>query len=595
MEEKDLKKKTSKTTKSSTKNTPKSRKVKTIDKKDIIKDEKKETSNKKTAVKKATSNKKNDSKTTKKDVKKTSTTSKAKKESKTLIEEKNDTLNSAKFENINVNTATKEPVKKEAIKTENEKEEIKEVKIVDDKALDDIEEVRKIIKESKHEKNKDDDLYLTKSFKSLRKASFFKQFMKKVLSYIVVLGVLFAICYFFLYPYVKKNFFINPKEKINKVLDDAINGVIDLTDTYMMGNEFSVAATFDVKTNNSENKKLNDYIYTFDGNFDRLNKSYKIKYGLNEENIKLFNIVNKDSKYVSYDDESYFLSNSDENGWNDFIINKIERDNFKYYLNKHKDFISEFINKQKLNNSKDSITINGKDINVNKYSISLSKDDVNQLVGKYKKEVLSDYKIMSFYQRFNLDEDGVIELIKNYFNDALNINIYLDSKYNFKGFDIENNGFRDVYYYCDEELIDIHFNDINKQQFDIKGNVKNKVITLNIKYMNNEYGKVIINELSKDKIDIEFNLGDYTGNIKSIDKNSFVIDITYNYGSIKTTLHISLVMKDEKYNINFDENLVNGNDYVFNNAKNIFINELDDLGLYRIINEYNKNGFIMLK
>ena len=54
-------------------------------------------------------------------------------------------------------------------------------------------------------------------------------------------------------------------------------------------------------------------------------------------------------------------------------------------------------------------------------------------------------------------------------------------------------------------------------------------------------------------------------------------------------------MKDEKYNINFDENLVNGNDYVFNNAKNIFINELDDLGLYRIINEYNKNGFIMLK
>ena len=177
-------------------------------------------------------------------------------------------------ESMDIEDASKSEIKKEKRENASKKSQEKEIKTdkVNDKLKieDEVEEIREAednkrkelkIKEAKNEKNEpdnkeiDDDIYLTTSFKPLKKRISFSKIMKKAIIFIVIILVIGSVGYFVGMPiYIK---YINSRPKIifDKTVEYVSDEMINVINDYNLGNNSLFADVNFVVDNNGETRE----------------------------------------------------------------------------------------------------------------------------------------------------------------------------------------------------------------------------------------------------------------------------------------------------------------------------------------------------
>ena len=532
---------------------------------------------------KKTSTKKNTSK------KNTSKKAQATNKKQTKTTKKVTTTNNSKAKtSAPKKSSPKKNTTKKDIKAKNspKQEKIEEVRIEETQKPELTEEEIKIILASdKEEQNKVTDntesIYLTKSFKTLSKETRVGHAFKKILLYAIILIGLFALGYYIIYPYIIKKLVINPNDKINEIISKIANDTEELIDAYIPNDSFVINSIIDVESDDEEYSSLNNYRYYLTNEVDTKNKIYnntlqmknnntEIAYTFIKENNQTYiNFDNEKEIYETNLEESSNLSNQDNITQN----SNISKDNIKAFMNDNITFIKDIIENEKIQKSKDTISINNKDINITKYQISINESKQKEYIKKYKNDLLSkndNVEVIKFLT--NKDKDEIIDYLLEKVNGELKINIYLDKEYNFKGIDIEQNGFRKIYYYQDQDEFSIHFKTINDNPIDIKGTNKDGIKAI-INYQNKKEIEININKLTKDELDIYIKTNTKEISLTKKSENNYNLNIIYN-NLHKTKINSTIKIENKQIESKLKNYQLIDNTYYYKEARREFMNKL---------------------
>ena len=399
--------------------------------------------------------------------------------------------------------------------------------------------------------------------------------LKVPLIIITVLVVLGALGYFVVYPMIKNKFMVTPKNVFESTitrLKTQINNSISSANIANTITDVSIK----VDTNMEGMDEFKDYTYGFRFGIDNKAKSIEGKVYMLDKNSKEYSILG----YVKGEDIIAKLSHderlvkvaktTDIEGFDDIfdMAKNVNPDDYSYLTNKVVDSIFSTFKDEDFTKDDATIKVNGTEVKVKKNSYILNRDRVKNIYNTVVNDLYNDSRSMEIINSWGMTkEEFKKELIdETDFDDfkdedAVTVNIYIDSNNQFVGFDIVNNdGDKPVYYYSNEGSFNLFFGDDtgdNPSYVNIDGVKNGDAVDVTIK----SNGKDTIATLkvytwTEEEIKFDFNINsDVAGsdqpisgtieykNTKSSDANNINIKATYKSGSDQ--LSITLNLKQE--------------------------------------------------
>ncbi len=448
------------------------------------------------------------------------------------------------------------------------------------------------------EKTITDDIYITTSFKPLKIKGKIKKALKPVFVLLFIGAILGVIGYFYIYPMLLKYRILKPDNIFGKSIDNIQNYVNDLFGNYDFDfDNYLIDVNFNIKTDVLEENALNKYNYSVLYGKSSSNLTKKISISGNDVNLAVALFNDSDNLYINYANSDDILKKT-EKGQGEGSTFKINNLVLQKYFNIYSDALKSVIEKDMITSEKDEIVINQKNISVTRYSLKMNKEANINFYKKYNELINSDnnlLKVGAYLEGFTFNDykdylkEAVLE--NSYDHEFLKVyNIYLVDGKTFVGLDIEEDGFRNYYYYNYEDNFDIYINlsnrkcvnncDDERKVIGINGMKKDNIIESKVLYNNKDFLELKINQFDKEAINLEYkyDFGNkhYTGLIDLIKKdNNYVVDLTLNNSKFKTS--INGVVYKEYHTYELEKNVVPFTEKKYNVRYNNFIDELKEL------------------
>lgn len=480
--------------------------------------------------------------------------------------------------------------------------------------IDDVEQV------------KEDDLYLTTSFKPFRKRFRLKKVFRVLFTIILLISCGFALAYFVVLPFY--NMYQNSRPKaifegsidyiansfidvINKGMDDINTDILyeDINfkiDTNISELSFLSSSTLGYRyAVNSRDKIYDEFIYVKDGN-DKHGISYI------EQQGKSYVKVSSSNNYLFYGDVDEEEDNVFYQEINKYLetMASIDKEDVVYCIEKERDALKEILLDKYFSFEKDEIEINGKDFVVVKNSFSLDGKSVVELLKRYNELLLSDDKYLEIFAEIN--EMSVSEVKETYFKEieeveeeySLVFNIYTINGINVVGFDIEENGFRDIYAYFKDGNFDVHLNLTTDEDclegndcvlsnmfvIDLSGEKKDTYTDVNVKYNDQELAKLEIKSFDLEKIDFDYTIsyeeesvrGDFLM-ILDFEDDSYCLDLSSKFDDNYINLNLNMDFgEDNDFGYVNDDKVINYTEKKLENEVYDLYLKLEELGLLEV-------------
>lgn len=466
------------------------------------------------------------------------------------------------------------------------------------------------------EQVKDEDIYLTTSFKPFRKRFRLKKVFKVLFTMILLIACGLAFTYFVVLPFY--NMYQNSRPKaifegsidyiansfidvINKGLDDTNSGLLyeDINfkiDTNISELSFLSSSTLGYRyAVNSKDRIYEEFIYVKDDN-DKYGVSYI------EQQGKSYVKVSSSDNYLFYGDVDEEEDNLFYQVINEYLesMASIKKEDMVYFIEKERDVLKELFLDKYFSFEKDEIEINGEDFVVIKNSFSLDGKSVGELLKRYNELLLKDDKYLEILAEIN--EMSVSEVKEIYFAEieeieeeySLVFNIYTVNGINVVGFDIEGNGFRDIYAYFKDGNFDVHLNLTTNEDclegndcvlsdmfvIDLYGENKDTYTDVTIKYNDQELAKLEIKSFDLEKIDFDYTINYEEESIRGdflmmldFENNLYCLDLSSKFDDNYIDLNLNMDFGEDN-----DFGYVN-DDKVINYTEKKLENEVDDLCL----------------
>lgn len=469
---------------------------------------------------------------------------------------------------------------------------------LDNNDFKEIDEVN-ILEEELGEQNfmsNSDDIYLTTSFKPLKKRIRFRKIIKFFFKFIIFFGVVGAIIYFVAIPVHEMILNSMPKA----IYDGSLDYIASKIDNYI-DNNYLDSTSFDV-----------DYIYDFDSNFKDMESLKDQKFGIKmSKNIKNNSLENyvyvlKDGNKYGYsliqnNNENYYrIFNSEQflklkkNALKDeslyskmnillnYASKDVDREMLKYLIDTNVNILKKLIVEDLLTSEKDEIEVNGKTLNVIRNTLSFDSKSIKEFEKQYKEKILQDQKILEILSKlYGLSFEELKEKYTTFRkydeNYTLVINLYTIKGNKFAGFDIEENGFRNIYYYSLDDTFDFHLNFNNNDNFsskkdfllkdraiiDLVGIKKDDYTEVECKYNDGEIAVLKVKNFGFNKVDLDYRLiiknlvveGDFT--LTKISNNKIIMSFLLDNGENYLDSNIEININDGSINAGYvDSNKV---------------------------------------
>ena len=477
-----------------------------------------------------------------------------------------------------------------------------------------------------------DDIYLTTSFKPLRKRFRVSKLLKKIITTVLIIAIFIGVGYFGVYPLLQKYVFNSPK----RIFENSIDYVVDLVNKTIPTEDkdnkeiesFLYNYNLDFKTNLEGAEFLNDYDYQLDIGSDFKQNTLLVDASMSKGNDKVgFQTYFKDKKsFVKFStDDNYMLIDEDgedikswEMGdiFNSF--NQLSTSDIKYYITGELKIMKSLLDDKYLSKDKDEITIDGKSVKVTRNTLKLDQETAIEIEKKFYEKLKEDKKLLEIYATLNdytvseaedfIDHIDYEETYDEKYDAA--INIYTTKGNEFAGIDYEENGFRLAYYYRNDYEFDLYLNltddevckegmDCNvddKMVFQINGETKDKITEVVIKYNNKKIATLNVREFKDDKIDFDYEINfqnvNFDGFVKIEKKDENInFDIKMNFSDYYFEMIIDL---KEKYNCDIPkinkEDYVDASDKELQNRTEKVMKKLDEMGVLKLIDDLTKEN-----
>lgn len=430
-----------------------------------------------------------------------------------------------------------------------------------------------------------DDLYLTTSFKPFRKRFKFSSFFVKLIVFLIILGGLFVLGYFVIYPALDKYVFNTPRRVFESTIDYIAETVSNDVSIYQDDmNTYSLGIKLDVDTDIKGLELLSEYDYNINMGMDFKRNIMAYDFYISKgDDIAGYEAYfeNKHSYMKLLPSEQYMYLGEDKNEMGDWdfvqsltYLQLLFGEDFKYAVNKEAEIYKELLDDNYLSKEKDEITIDGKTVKVNRNTFKLDQKVAIELEKKYYKLVREDKRLLEYLAALNdmtsSDYEDYIDNLtidSNYDKDfAASYNIYTIKGNEVIGFDYEENGFRMIYYYRNGNEFEFYINltedtecisggdciDSNKMVIQLLGEEKDNETEVTIKYNNHNVGTIYIKESNDNKLYLEYEIS-YQG---------FSADgsLLLSKADTKETMEFKLNTTDYYINVKIDsESTVNAN------------------------------------
>lgn len=430
------------------------------------------------------------------------------------------------------------------------------------------------------------------------------------------------------------------KKLSNKIFDETLN-VLDnvpsqLDDTYFY--EGNIKFNTNIADYNFLNNEVIDYTFGLDINNKRVASNIK----LTEESKQLFNIegnISNNNIYIDLNDlfnktiviDENFIKDELKVSINDIfdeikeIYDDIDISEYKYIVNRFKYLTDNVIDKVNYTKTKESLNINGKDINAKKIVINFDKENMDLIINTYIDGMLKDEELLKALSelceieeedlRNNLKQikdsddiyiDNELELIlytKGNINEIIKVSIEQKNEWKidfvnyddykllvFDDFRIEINKQELIIKNDDEIIITGIVNSLEQENINIDFEITGTDTKGNIIYQNKDDNIKIqtVLENAQKKIDLEINSKNSSDKECIVDIN-MLIDVNKKNFNIATTTKVLKDREIKEYNPNYSINFKDITDEDFQTIVDNIQNNLKDTKIMDIINSNNND------
>ena len=370
------------------------------------------------------------------------------------------------------------------------------------------------------EDDEDDDLYLTKSFKPIKKKKRLKRSIVRFFKILIILGVIGLIGWvvgtkiYGMYLSTRPvNIYKTAILETGKTVNSFINSIPSL-DNGMFEMQFKTnMKSYDFLNNTmvgygySDNEEgYEDYIYYIDGNYERNG---------------LHTLVKNNKVYKKYDvSDVVYSSKLEENMMRDILQETdIDMDIITDVIEGNSKVISSILKEDDIEVSSEELDINGITVNVRCNTMVLSDSLVDRYLDElYKNKVL----VNKMSKLFDKDSDVLRRYLEGKISkyvDDLKFNLYVTDKYDFVGFDYELDGFREMYYYQykDNKDINVKLSD----EINLGVDVKDKDVDVLVD--NESMFNLVIKEFEKNVINLQYKNSDSTVSMDVLIKKDDIV------------------------------------------------------------------------
>lgn len=478
-------------------------------------------------------------------------------------------------------------------------------------------ELKQKAKEEKKEcKALQEDLYLTSSFKPLRKRFKLNKLFKFIFTLLLIIGILGAFGYFVVWPLYNKYMDSKPKAIFEHAIDyiaDTAYNTIDSNWSYT--DDFS-SLEFGLMIESDEDVDYANTYYGFNFGFNdtQAEEYIYIKNPETNEEYGISLLVDNDMMYYKTTLSDIFYGSENDSEINFGLYDEdgeqisISKEEIKYFIDTERNTIKKLLLDKYIKAEADEIEIDGKTIDVTKNSYTLTGEDFEVISDKYKDILLKDKKYLEIFAK--IAGISVEEVKEEYFENVdtevdedytLSFNIYTIKGNKVVGFDIEENGFRILYLYYNEDEFDFHLNLTtdedclegrdcvmsNMMVLDLKGTYKDDYTEVVVEYNEDEVATLDIREFSFEKIDLDYDI-DYMdfeleGTLKidlDTDKHEYKAEVLVDIDGTEMNIVFDLKLKDEfKLEEINPEKVEEYTEKKFNDEVESFYYALDEVGL----------------
>jgi hypothetical protein len=467
----------------------------------------------------------------------------------------------------------------------------------------------------------EEDLYLTSSFKPLKKRMKAGKIFKFLFKLIFTLALFGAFIYFVLLPLYKMLEDSKPKAIFDNTIDFIHKQAEAFVDTNIPidSENFTIEAILDLDSNikGVEEFVNNDYVFTFGYNEEKnlvengyyVQNNDKLRHGVTyfEKNNYFYSKLTTNDSYLNYG----LVEESEEEVVD--AVELISTEEYKYYVSKLFDVLKKSISEEDLVAKKEELVIDGITIDVVRNSLELDKKQVIKIYDYMCSEFLKDEKFLKIE---SIISESTIEEVKESYKEELvleddyviSFNIYTTKGTKFVGIDIEENGFRNFYFYKYDNKFEAHANLSQDSEcttggdcvadsrfvIDLIGTTKGNETKVDIFLNEEDIGSLEVSEFNLNKIDFDYNiiLGDirYQGDVlyefdKENKKYTIGFSLEFNDEYVKFTVDLAF---DSLKNIGYidDTKVLDYTDKLSYQEDVVFYQELEKYGMKNAYDTY---------
>lgn len=391
----------------------------------------------------------------------------------------------------------------------------------------------------------------------------------RLLVNLICFAFIFIISYMFFYPFVLNNFFTTPKMVFDSTIDYVADYFLENI-KYDNSNIVYQDINFKIDSNIEDLSSITNYNYGISFGYDLDKKVSEQMIYVKDNQEKYGSIIyEKDNKkYLGYTNTNKILEIADSENDNNYEEIAESQKKFEtlfngtltYIVDKERDILKDLIKEDNLTRVSDTIEVNGEFVKVNKNTLSLDKKEYKEFKNNHKEKVLSDEKYVEcLMDILDLTKEELEEYLKiQEKEETLVINIYTNSINKIVGIDIEEDGFRTLYYYSDNngnfnayidlsDNICLPNNDCNVSEQDIYefSGTNNKVsANINIKLNHKDIGSIDLKKISSSKIEFDYNI--------NIEENTLSGEVLFLKEKNSINLDFTLKNEEEYFNINLN-------------------------------------------
>ncbi len=488
-------------------------------------------------------------------------------------------------------------------------------------SIDELEKTKLSLINKEKTDEKDEDIFLTNSFSPVRNQFQIKNVFKICFILILLVGLGLSLFFFAIRPLYR--LYINSKpinvfyNSIDYISDTIVSNIHD--EKYQNGIIYT-DIDFELNSNIDDIKDIsnNTYGISIGGDYKKKKmemslyvKEHGKKYGVNyyEKDQNTFysvtdsDVVLKDIEFENADSDDFYSTVEDILE----LFSQYTGEDAKYFIEKNRDIIKDLIPKNKVSSSNDTIEVNGKSIRVKKNTLTLEKKDLEEIERKYAESFFNDSRLVDFtINILDITKEDLKQILEDYTeyddNEKLIINIYTIKGVQVVGFDIEENGFTDFYYYKDDKNFEGHFNFTDEEDkcdsksdcalqtqsvFDMTGkfNSNTNILDVEIKYNKEDFVRMEVKSFTSEKIEFTYTLYDEEEKITGdlfllVDEDDMHLDLSMKNNGEYINLNLNMAISYDKTIANIDtSNAIPYTDKSFEEEMNKLVDKMEDDGV----------------